>query len=507
MDGSVAVPLPGPVAPAAASFDRQLLDRLPLAEAAFLGLAHCWDDAFLDGLFEAHAAPAGCYTDKIDFPTLVRLVCDALVRDKGSGNKAFTRARKDGRLKAAVVSVYQKLGRTPIPLSVAFLRECTARLRQVFPALPDGVRAATPPCLDGLGLRVVDGKTLKHLARRLKVLRGVRGRMLGGKLLVCVDPRSGLALAMAADPDAFRNDVALADGLLAQLPPDPSQPCLFVADRQFCDLGLLAALCLRRDHFLVRYSKNVGFTPDPSHPATEGTDARGRRWAQCRGTLGAQTNKNRRQVRMITLYRPGDEDVAVVTDLLDEAAYPAGQLLDAYLARWGIEAVFQQVTEVFGLDTLIGSTPAATIFQAAFCFVAYNVTQMIKAYVAEGAGRAVEGVSTAKLFDDVAEQMRAAAAVAGPAAIARAVAPVPPPAAVAARLRDLLSGAWRDWWVKCPTTVRPPAEPTRYAKSGRASVHRLLRDGVEPHTRPHRKRPAARRTKPAAKRKTTKRHT
>lgn len=463
-------------------FDRRLLDRLPLAEAAFLCFAHCWDDAFLDDLFDANAK--GCYVDQITFPTLTSLVCDALLKHGGSGNKAFTQARVDGRLKAAVVSVYQKLGRTPVSLSTAFLRECTARLLRL---LPSGARADTPACLEGLRLRVIDGKTIKRVSRRLKPLRRVRGKMLGGKLLVCVCPRTGLALAMSADPDAFRNDLALVDDLLAQLPPDRSAPCLFIADRQFCELGLMSDLVGREDHFLIRHGRNVAFTPDPSHPATGGTDSRGRRWTQCRGTLGAAGNTSRRVVRRITLLRPQEEDVSIVTDLLDEAAYPAEPLLEAYLRRWGIEQVFQQVTEVFSLDKLIGATPRAAVFQAAVCFVAYNVTQAIKAHVAEGAGVKFETVSTHKLFDDVADQTRAMAAAAGSAAIVRLTTPSPPPDVVARRLAALLAAVWRDWWIKCPTTKRRPAEPARYAKSGRASVHRLLIDGIEPHTRPHRR--------------------
>ena len=56
-------------------------------------------------------------------------------------------------------------------------------------------------------------------------------------------------------------------------------------------------------------------------------------------------------------------------DLLDADVYPAADLLDAYRQRWGIEQVFQQVTEVFGLQQLIGSRPEAAVFQAAICFV------------------------------------------------------------------------------------------------------------------------------------------
>ncbi|MFM8476392.1 MAG: hypothetical protein ACKOEO_11425 [Planctomycetaceae bacterium] len=69
----------------------------------------------------------------------------------------------------------------------------------------------------------------------------------------------------------------------------------------------------------------------------------------------------------ITLFRPGADDMVCVTDLLDSASFPATDLLDHCVSRWGIEGIFQQVTETSGLESLIGSTPAATVFQFACC--------------------------------------------------------------------------------------------------------------------------------------------
>ncbi len=51
--------------------------------------------------------------------------------------------------------------------------------------------------------------------------------------------------------------------------------------------------------------------------------------------------------------------------------------LDLDRERWGIERVFQHVTEVCGLKGLIGETPPATIFQFAACLLLDNVLQTI----------------------------------------------------------------------------------------------------------------------------------
>ena len=48
-----------------------------------------------------------------------------------------------------------------------------------------------------------------------------------------------------------------------------------------------------------------------------------------------------RAVRRIHLKRTDGEDVIVPTDLLDADAYPADDLLEVYLQRWGIERMVQ----------------------------------------------------------------------------------------------------------------------------------------------------------------------
>jgi hypothetical protein len=103
------------------------------------------------------------------------------------------------------------------------------------------------------------------------------------------------------------------------------------------------------------------------------------------------------------IVRP--RNAILLTDLLDAAQYPATALFDLYLARWGIERVFQQITEVFHLRTLIGTTPQGTVFQLAFCLLLYNLVQVVRAYVATAQARPVPSISTELLFDDVQRQL------------------------------------------------------------------------------------------------------
>src|SRR5215207_8782570 len=101
----------------------------------------------------------------------------------------------------------------------------------------------------------------------------------------------------------------------------------------------------------------------------------------------------------------GDEDVVLLTNLTDRAAYPAADLLALYEERWGIERVFQQVTETFALGRLIGSSPKAVLFQFAYCLLLYNLIQVVKAYVAEDGNVLASAVSTFYLFQDVREEL------------------------------------------------------------------------------------------------------
>ena len=125
------------------------------------------------------------------------------------------------------------------------------------------------------------------------------------------------------------------------------------------------------------------------------------------GWMGSPRSKNRLYVRRSRLQRPGEEEIIVITDLLDQTQYPAADLLIAYQHRWGIEQVFQQITEVFSLQQLIGSTPQATIFQGAFCLLLYNILQIVRQQIAaaQPVPCAASKLSLEEIFKDATRQL------------------------------------------------------------------------------------------------------
>ena len=452
-----------------AEFAREIVSRLPLAEAVLSLWRWVADPLFLLSVFARHRGQG--YEKEISFEVLVQLIADALLEHHGSGKKSFARAREEGLLTASVQAVYQKLGRLPLGLSEAWLAESTARLRPVY---PEAACLPMAPALRELEVIIVDGKAIKRVAKRLKPLRGRKGGVLGGKALVALELRSGIVVAMATHADGETNEAKLVPALLPQVREHVSGKRLWVADRQFCDLTQPAAFVQADDHFLVRYHPKTPFCPDPARPGQRGQDAQGRVWEQDWGWLGSEQAKQRCFVRRLTLYRPGEETIILLTDLLDATRFPATDLLELYLARWSIERVFQQLTEVFHLQALIGTTPQGTVFQFAFCVVLYNMVQVVQAYVATAQARPVPTISTELLFDDVHRQLVALTELVPVERMEPLFPVLPTEEALRAQLTRLLATIWTTRWLKQPTKKRTAPAPRTPIHGNQTSVFRLV---------------------------------
>jgi hypothetical protein len=446
------------------------LARLPLAEAVLTLWRWAADADTVDQIFDANRGR--CYEKIFLFSTLVGLVRDALLEYDGSGKQSFEAAQDRGELDASVRAAYGKLGRTPIPVSSAFLAGCTARLSAIFPRDPQA-QAALPKSLDDYEVLVLDGKAIKRVAKRLKPLRGAAGGLLGGRALVALDLRTGLAVAMRAHPDGDANEVRFVGDLVPEVRRLIAAQRLWIADSSFCDLTQPARFAVAGDAFLIRYHPKVPFHADPARSAQDGRDGAGRRYVEDWGWLGSPRNPKRLYVRRITLERPGEKAVVLVTNLLDTGAVPAVDLLRAYLARWGIERMFQQVTEVFGLEHLIGTRPEGVIFQFAICLVLYNLIQVVRGVVAVAAEVPREAISGEKLFQDVERQMIAWSETVTLEETMEHFQGEWTAPRVKVRLSELLNAVWRDRWLKAPPKKKT-APPKKIRKRTHSSVYRML---------------------------------
>ena len=113
--------------------------------------------------------------------------------------------------------------------------------------------------------------------------------------------------------------------------------------------------------------------------------------------------------------------MAIVTDLVDAELYPAAELLEHYLQRWGI----------------------------------YNLIQLIRGYVAAHQQRRTEPISIENLFLEVHRQMTAWSVL-----VESKVPPEIPVAsdlpALADRLHALLASPWTNRWIKAVNKNRRP---------------------------------------------------
>src|SRR4029077_14059343 len=128
-----------------AEFAREILSRLPLAEAVLSLWRWVADPLFLLSVFARHRGQG--YEKESSFEVLVQLIADALLEHQGSGKKSFERGREQGLLTASVQAVYQKLSRVSLDLSEAWLAESAARRRPVY---PEAAWRPVSPTLGGL---------------------------------------------------------------------------------------------------------------------------------------------------------------------------------------------------------------------------------------------------------------------------------------------------------------------------------------------------------------------
>lgn len=465
--------LPPPPPTPRQPFAVETLARLPLAEAFYTLWAHLATEEVLDQLFARHRGR--CYHDQLSFAELVQVLSDALTRYRGSGRRAIADALRRQQLPTQARAVYGKLARLPLPLAEAFLATLTAQLRPLFPA---GLyRTVLPASLAGLAVVVLDGKKIKKAAKRLLATRGQPGKLYGGKILAAYLPAEGLVVALAADPDGEANDIRLVPRALPLTRVAVAGPRLWVADRQFCNLDQPDRFTEEGDHYLIRHSKSTNFHPDAERPTRRGTDVQGRTYTEEWGWLGAaKQGVRRRYVRRITLERPGEEEVALLTDLLDAGLWPAADLLAVYLTRWQVENVFQAITEVFELRHLIGCTPRATVFQASLCLVMYNVLQVLRGYAAVVTSEpvAVEELSAEQIFADLHEELVGLHRLLGAEELLGCLPPPVSAEQVGIRLRALLGRAWSASWRKAVNKKRRPHKPKRKALGAHTSVHKVL---------------------------------
>ena len=463
-------------------FSATVLEKLPLADSVWRLLHFTMTDDWLEDLWSRKRGR--CYEQDLKFSTLAHLIADALLEHGGSGHQAFERAQDAAILPVSITSAYEKLGNLPLPVSETLLAEGTQRMSAVLPEIP--AVDPLPKCWADYEVFGADGKAIKHVKRLLKPLRGLQAGILGARASVGLNLRTGLAVAMVGHLDGEAGEAALTDVLLLTLARTAGQrPWVVVLDRLYCNLSFPQQVLKAGGHFLIRYCSNTTFVPDATRPAQESRDAQGYRIVQEWGWLGKVESADRLYVRRITKHWPDGKELGVVTDLLDEAKYPAEAMLSTYQSRWGIETVFHQITDVFSLRHLIGTMPKAVLFQLSFCLLLYNALQVVRGHLASFQECEAKTISNEKLFYDVKRQFVAVSELVDVEPLLSLLGEVPTAAELRVRLRDGLRGAWSDRWWKARSSGRGGHQEVKTRVPGNhTSTYRVLQQRPEQKNRP-----------------------
>lgn len=433
------------------AFSASVLQRLPLADGVWRVLHYTMADSWLDDLWQRHRGR--CYEQTLKFSTVARLVADALLEHDGSGRQAFERAQEAETLPVSIGSAYEKLGNLPLSLSEAMLDEGTARLHELLPVDPAVEPFPLPRCWEGFEVFGADGKAVKHVKRLLKPLRGLQAGILGARASVALNLRTGMAVGMVGHLDGEAGEAALTERLLPKMAAAAADKSwLVVLDRLYCNLSFPRRVLLTGGHFLIRYCSNTTFVVDPARAAQESRDAQGRRIVQEWGRLGKTEGDQALYVRRITLHLADDKQISVITDLLDEVKFPGEDLLETYHKRWGIETVFHQITDVFSLQHLIGSTPRAVLFQLSFCLLLYNTLQVLRAHLADHQKCEAKKISNEKLFYDVKRQLVSVSELVEVTSLLDLLGEAPTATELRDHLRENLRDEWSNRWWKAPSS-------------------------------------------------------
>jgi len=421
--------------------------RLPLAEAVLTLCRWVADPSYLKQLFEQYRGKS--YEEILSFSLMAHLISDDFLEDYDRDLQNLEEADDGEDIENSSSAAYGKMGRLPIPVSNAFLAGCTARLCEVYPQ-DEMAQVAIPQSLAAYRPIVLEGKFLKNIAKRHKPLPGVSGGLLGGRVLVEMEVRTGLALALHADPDEDANETPLVG----------NGPRLWMVNSQVRDLTQTARFSADpADEFLVPAHAKVRFDSDLERSIREEGDRQNRVYHEEWGWLESPTNEQRRYVRRIRLHGPGEKDVDLLTSLCDGEAFPAEDLVDLFLKRGGIERVFQHVTKVLDLSEVIGTKPQAAILQFALSLLLYNMLQVICGVIAASAEQPREEISSEILFSDVQRALIAWRVMIDGEATLRHFEGEWTAPRVKARLSELLGGLWHEYWRKSTSTKTKPPRP------------------------------------------------
>jgi len=349
----------------------------PICVMARAVLERLWDAPRIDDLFARTAQQQ--YTRELLFSSLVQLMSE-VVRGVHPTVHAAYQANKDA-IGVSTTALYNKLDRVETGVSAALVRDSAALAEPVVKAL----RASHPRWLPGYQIKVLDGNHLSSTEHRLKALRSTWAAPLPGQALVVLDQQRMLITDGVLHEDGHAQERRLIAQVLQHVKAD----ALWIADRNFCPLGLMFGMARRGATFVVRQHGQLQGEL-LGRPTRQGTPRSGPVYEQSMRVRDPDSGETMR-VRRITIKlkeptRDGDTEIHILSNVPVQRA-SAAQLARLYGKRGSIETAFCEITTTLVCEINTLGYPKAALFAFCLALLAYNAVSLIKAALRSAHGR------------------------------------------------------------------------------------------------------------------------
>src|SRR6266702_1409592 len=221
------------------------IKETPICVMARGFLQRILDPQHIDALF-THTAQRQ-YTHELLFSTLVELMARVVLRQEPSVHAAYRKL--EDQIPVGDQSVYNKLQHVELAVSAALVRDSAQQVAPVLAAL----RASLPPLLPGYHVKILDGNHLAATEHRLEELRLTWAAPLPGTVLAVLDQEQMTVTDVFLTEDGHAQERSL----LAEIYPMVRRDDVWVADRNFCTLGLIWEIFTRGGFFVIRQHGNV----------------------------------------------------------------------------------------------------------------------------------------------------------------------------------------------------------------------------------------------------------
>jgi hypothetical protein len=321
----------------------------------------------LDQLFRDQAKEQ--YERELLFSSLVELMGQVVTGIEPSVLASY-RTLKD-QLGVSDEAVYQKLRGVETNVAEALVRDSFAQAHGVIRHL----KGFDLPWVRGKQVKVLDGNLLSATERRIKELRTMWDAPLPGRALVVWDQQSRLVENVILTENGYASERSLLDQVLETVAAND----LWIADRNFCTLGFLFGLWVRKARFVIRqHGTFPGILQGKRHRVGK-TKWGEPVWEQ---TMTITYEGRTRTVRRITIHlrkptRDGDRELHILTNLTPREA-SAVKVADLYGKRWTIEVVFLEMQTALCCEVNTLGYPRAALFAFCVAIVLENTFSMLK---------------------------------------------------------------------------------------------------------------------------------